>query len=716
MGINALCEKLAVYLTEDNLSAIQSAHKYSESAHSGQTRASGKPYIVHPLTVADILADWRADAPSIIAALLHDVVEDTPITQQQIEDGFGGEIAALVGGLSKIQRLEDMDRDLRDAENFRKLLLAAAKDWRVVFIKLADRLHNMRTLSALASPAKRRLIAEETMNIYAPIAQRLGIYKVQEELQNLCLRYLHPHRFRVLTKALKKSGEHSRAAIESVEQKLHDGMTRHGMIFSMKKRQKNLHSIYRKMERNHLSFSEVEDILGFRLIVKDRAACYQTLGILHELFTPLPHRFRDFIAVPKSNGYQSLHTGLVSEGGVKIDVQIRTAAMHELAEHGLAAHWHYKQGDERPMDEVQTRAMQQLSSLVRLHEENPAPIEFMENIKIDLFPKEMLVITPKGKIVTLPSGATALDMAYAIHTEIGDHAERALINGKPLPLSIALNSGDQVEIITNAAAAPRPHWLTVAKTARARSRIRHVLQNAEDHESAAIGKKLLIAELQRLVPDVKLEEIEESNWHTVLGGNQFKDKTALFQALGLGKLMPEVVARALLKRRVRAAGSHASKMQPILIAGAGRSAIHLSPCCHPLPHEPIVGVLRKERGLIVHSGDCPMIRGSNRRSERWTEVQWSGDAPTHAHRSILVLHCNNYPGLVSAVSGVISGQGINIVTCHFDGGAAERPSMMLELTVEVHTLAELKQLIDNLKKMKEVLTAERKREASSAAA
>ena len=715
MDIGALREKLAAYLPADKLSAVDAAHRYSESAHSGQKRASGKPYILHPLTVADILADWHADAPSIIAALLHDVVEDTPITLEQIKETFGGEIAGMVDGLSKVERLQGIDRDMRDAENFRKLLLAAAADWRVVFIKLADRLHNMRTLSAIASPVRRRLIAGETIEIYAPIAERLGIHPVQEELQNLCFRHLHPHRFRVLTKAMKSSGENSRAAIDGIEATLRDGMARHGLEVAMKKRKKNLYSIYKKMERASLSFAEVEDILGFRIIVKDRAACYQTLGALHELFTPLPHRFRDFIAIPKENGYQSLHTGLISKGGVKIDVQIRTAEMDEIAEHGLAAHWRYKQPGGAAVDEMQARALRQLSSLVQLHAENPAPAEFMENIKVDLFPAEMLVITPKGKIVTLPRGATALDMAYAIHTEIGDHAERAMVNGKPLPLSMPLNSGDQVEIITNPAVAPLPHWLTSAKTARARSRIRHVLRETAEGESASIGRNLLVAEMRRLVPEMELEEIEDDHWRTVLGGNGFKSKDALYRALGLGNLMPEVVARALLRRRVRSgaggSGSEGGGVQPILIAGAGRSAIHLSPCCHPLPMEPIVGLLRKERGLVVHSGDCPAVSGSSKRSGRWTEVQWSLDAATRHHRSIIHLHCNNHPGLISTVSSRISGQGINIVTCHFDGGASERQSILLEMMVEVRTLEELETLLAHLQKIPEVLTAERKRGA-----
>lgn len=705
MAIGALREKLSAYLPADHLAEINAAYKYSEAAHEGQTRASGKPYIVHPLAVADILADWRADAPSLIAALLHDVVEDTPITLEQIQETFGVDIANMVDGLSKIQRLEGIDRDMREAENFRKLLLAAAKDWRVLFIKLADRLHNMRTLAALSSPQRRKKIVGETLDIYAPIAGRLGISKVQEELQNLSFRYLHPHRFRVLNKALKNSGANSRYALEAAETTLRDGLKARGIKFDMEKRRKNLYSIYRKMERNHLSFAQVEDIIGFRVIVADRATCYLTLGVLHELFVPLTHRFRDFIAIPKSNGYQSLHTGLFASGGVRIDVQIRTAAMHEVAEHGLAAHWLYKQQEDH-LDSVQAEALRRLSSLVRLHAENVGPAEFMENVKIDLFPAEMLVITPRGKIIKLPRGATALDMAYAIHTEVGDHAERALINGKPMPLSMRLNSGDQVEIITSPTTSPLPHWLNSVKTGRARSRIRHVLQTTAEAESAAVGRNMLTMAIRRLSDGVDLDDIDDSHWRTVLGGNNFKSRHELFCALGLGKVLPEVIARALLQRRVRSSGGKA-QVQPILIAGAGRSAIHLSDCCYPLPGEPIVGLLRKERGLIIHSGRCPAI-GRNRRSERWIEVQWTVDAAAHLHHSAIHLQCRNRPGLISAASGAISERRINIVTCHFDGGALEHESIALEMIIEVHNLEELDGLLAHLHKRPEVMQAERK--------
>ena len=708
MNISALLEKTGAYLLPENLAQVGEAYEYSKNAHGGQLRASGKPYIQHPLTVADILADWKFDAPSIVAALLHDVVEDTTITLEQIKSAFGGEVALLVDGLSKITRLQDIDRDMREAENFRKLLLAAAADWRVVFIKLADRLHNMRTLSAIASPERRRAIAAETQDIYAPIAGRLGFYRVQEELQNLSLRYLRPHRFRVLTKALKNSSTNNRNAISAIEQAIHAAMEKHGIVYKMENRRKNLFSIYRKMENDRLSFAQVEDIIGFRLMVEDRINCYRVLGVLHETFVPIPERFKDFIAIPKSNGYQSLHTRLLSKTGVKIDAQIRTTAMHEVAEHGLAAHWIYKQSGDK-LDVVQEEALRQLSSLVRLHEENAtAPSDFMENVKIDLSPLEMYILTPKGQILTLPRDATALDMAYLIHTDLGDHAERAIINGQSLPISMRLNSGDQVDIITNPNVSPLPHWLSYAKTARARARIRHILQTTAKQESAAVGKSLLLSTLRKLDFNIQLDDVPERNWRTLLGGNNMKTREELYDALGLGKILPDVAARVLLRRGIKQGESEASEMQPILIAGAGRSAVHLSSCCHPLPFESIIGLLRKERGLVIHSGECLVVRDVNRRSERWIEVQWHEGAGKRLHKGAISLQCHNRPGLITTVSGAISNRDINIVTCNFDGGALEKESMMLDMILEVCNLRQLDELLEALTKMPEVIKAGRK--------
>ena len=461
-AIGALRRKLSGYLPQSRLEEIDAAYRYSENAHSGQTRASGKPFIMHPLTVADILADWRFDTPSIVAALLHDVVEDTPVTLEQIRQTFGGDIAHLVDGLSKIGRLEGIDRQEREAENFRKLLLAASKDWRVIFIKLADRLHNMRTLSAISPSIRRRAIAAETLAVYAPIADRLGFSPVRDELQNLAFCHLRPHRHRILAKALKQSASGSRQTITRIEKEMRAALDKlHLRYAEIEMRKKNLHSIHSKMESKNLSFAQVEDIVGFRVIVGERMECYLAMGKMHEIFLPAPSRFKDYIAIPKSNGYQSLHTTLMSTSGIRVELQIRTRAMHEVAEHGLAAHWIYKQG--AALDKTQQEALARLSSLVRLHTENPVPGEFMEHVKVDLSPAEMYILTPQGKIIILPHGATALDFAYAIHSDVGDHAEHAMINGQKMPMATQLKTGDQVDIETHPDILPLPHWLNMPK-------------------------------------------------------------------------------------------------------------------------------------------------------------------------------------------------------------------------------------------------------------
>ena len=699
-GVAALQRKIGAYLPAAECAEIEGAYKYSESAHSGQFRASGRPYIQHPLTVADILADWRFDAQSIIAALLHDVVEDTPINLPQVREKFGGAIARLVEGLSKMERIEGMDRRTQEAETFRKILLTAADDWRVLFIKLADRLHNMRTLSAISESPRRRRIALETLTIYAPIAERLGFYPVRDELQNLAFRYLRPHRYRVLSKALSNSKAGSRNVIERIEKHIGEALKKRGVQGELEKRRKNLHSIYRKMEKERLSFARVEDIVGFRLIVGGRMECYAALGALHEAFVPVPGRFKDYIAAQKSNGYQSLHTALQTREGVKLEIQIRTRAMHEVAEHGLAAHWMYKQEDARP-DAAQAEAMNRLSSLLRMHAENDAPGDFMEYLRMELSPGEMYVLTPEGEAVRLPPDSTALDFAYAIHTDVGDRAESAVVNGANMPLSRRLQSGDQVSVRTNSDVRPMPHWLGIARTARARSRIRHVLNEASRDDSAVLGRKLLEGALQKI--GASSDEIADEHWRAFLRSRNMEKPEDLYLHIGLGRMLPDIAARALLRRR----GLRGGGIAPVLIAGAGSAAISLSQCCHPLPFESIVGILRKNRGLEIHSDKCPAVRSSGRRSEKWIETAWSEKAAQFSHRGAIILECRNRPGLASAVSSAIGARDINIVKFHFHGGESSRDSIQMETIVEVPSLAELERLLDALLQLPEVIDARR---------
>ena len=703
--------KIGEYVSPDGRREVEDAYNYSKSAHSGQRRASGKPYIQHPLAVADILADWRFDAKSIAAALLHDVVEDTPISLEQVREKFGGAVALLVGGLSKIGRIEGIDRREQEAEAFRKILLAAAGDWRVLFIKLADRLHNMRTLSAIPEPSRRRRIALETLTIYAPIAERLGFSPVKDELQNLSFRYLRPHRYRVLSKAVNRSKANSRHVIARIEEMIRAALDKHEIKGELEKRRKNLHSVYRKMETQRLSFARVEDIIGFRLIVGGRMECYRALGALHEACPPVRERFKDYIAIPKSNGYQSLHTALITKEGVRAEIQIRTRGMHETAEYGLAAHWTYKQG--AAPGAAQREALNRLSSLVRLHAENDAPGDFMEYLRVELSPGEMYVLTPQGEAVRLPPDSTALDFAYFIHTDVGDRAESAVVNGAPMPLSRRLQSGDQVSIKTNPDSRPMPHWLGVAKTARARSRIRQILNAASRGDSIALGKKLLAAALKKIDRAPPLEDIQEDHWRAFLRAKNMEDPDGMFLELGLGKMLPDIAARELLRRQVRR-GDRNARLQPMPIAGAAGAAITLSPCCYPLPFESIVGVLQKNRGLVVHADKCPAVRSLNRRSEKWVDAAWSEKAENALHRSAVVLECRNKTGLAAEISTAIGGQNINIITFNFSGGELARDSIQIETVVEVNSLPELNRLLRVLREIPDVVDA-RRREASKTA-
>ena len=706
-NIVALQRKLGAYIPPAGQREVEDAYNYSKSAHSGQLRASGKPYIQHPLAVADILADWRFDGQSIAAALLHDVVEDTPINLEQVREKFGGAIALLVGGLSKIERIEGIDRRAQEAETFRKILLAATNDWRVLFIKLADRLHNMRTLAAIPEPSRRRRIALETLTLYAPIAERLGFSPVKDELQNLSFRYLRPNRYRVLSKALGLSKASSRHIIARIEETIRAALEKHGIQGELEKRRKNLHSIYRKMETQRLSFAQVEDIIGFRLIVGNRMECYRALGALHESCPPARERFKDYIAIPKSNGYQSLHTALITKEGVRAEIQIRTRGMHEIAEYGLAAHWTYKQGDSSP-DAAQREALNRLSSLVRLHAENDAPGDFMEYLQVELSPGEMYVLTPQGETVRLPPDSTVLDFAYFIHTDVGNRAESATVNGAAMPLSRRLQSGDQVAVKTNPDSRPMPHWLGIARTARARSHIRQVLNAASRDDSIALGRNLLAAALKKIDRAPPLADIQEDHWAAFLRAKNLREPEQLYLDLGLGKMLPDIAARELLRRQTRR--DRKTRVQPLSIAGAAGAAITLSPCCYPLPFESIVGVLQKTRGLVVHSDKCPAVQSLNRRSEKWVDAAWSEKAENNIHRSAVSLECRNKPGLATAVSSAISGLDINIVTFNFNQGELARDSIQMETIVEVRSLPELNRLLRALRQIPDVIDANRRRQ------
>ena len=704
--VAALKRKLATYLPAAELDKVEAAYRYSEAAHAGQRRDSGAPFVSHPATVADILADWRLDSQTVIAALLHDVVEDTPRTLAEVEGAFGGDVARMVDGVSKMERLESRSVEERQAENFRKMLLAVARDFRVIFIKLADRLHNMRTLAAVAAPRRRR-VAAETLDIYAPIAERFGLAAVRDEMQNLAFRHLHPRRWQTLVKALKNSAAGSRRAVARAQATIEKGLAESSVAVRVSSRKKNLYSIYRKMEQNRLSFAEVEDIVGFRIIAPDRLGCYLALGAVHQLFRPVPQKFKDYIAIPKSNGYQSLHTTVVGEAGIKIELQIRTPAMHDAAENGVAAHWLYKQGG-ADASQVQQQANLRLQSLIKLHAENTGAREFLEHVKIDLFPDEIYALTPKGKIVTMPRGATALDFAYAIHTDLGDRASAAKINGQHMPIAAKLETGDMVEVIASDSAAPMPHWLGYVITAKARSHIRHILRTTQGQESAALGRKLLLRALAK--KDATTDDIADEEWRAFLASQNLASREELFRRIGLGTVIAEIAARALIKRAARTrknARRVNGELGPMTIAGAGNTAIRLSQCCRPIPPEPIIAVLQKDKGLIVHSHLCPAALKMNKKSEKWIDVAWDETARARLFHSAISVECENRRGIAGMMTQIISGESVNIVSFNFAGGQLENEYVAMEFVVDIRDEPHLSSLLDALRNCPQVARAER---------
>src|SRR6478672_5520371 len=565
------------YLKPKDVARLAEAYRFSEAAHAGQTRQSGDPYISHPLAVAEILADWHLDGQTLIAALLHDVTEDTSVTKDEISDTFGKPVAELVDGVSKLDKIEFQSAEVAQAENFRKMLLAMARDVRIILIKLADRLHNMRTLGAVP-PAKRRRVARETMEIYAPIANRLGLNTLFHELQELAFSHLYPGRYKVLAKATAAARGNRREMIgrtlEATKKKLADA----AIPATVQGREKHVYSTYRKMIEKHLSFSEVHDIFGLRVVVKDVPACYLALGALHGLYKPIPGKFKDYIAIPKANGYQSIHTDLIGPYGVPVEVQIRTEQMHRLAESGVASHWMYKDETDQ-LSDLQKQTHRWLQSLLEIQNQSGDPREFLEHVKVDLFPDEVYVFTPKGRILSLPRGATTVDFAYAVHTDIGNRCVAAKVNGELVPLRQELRSGDRVEVITASHAKPNPGWLQYVRTGKARSNIRHFLKTMQYEESASLGERLLDQALRALRGTIA--EIDDASWERVVREGGARSKEELLADIGLGKRLPAVVARRLMKGAETREESKTGGS--VTIRGTEGMAVQLASCCRPIP-------------------------------------------------------------------------------------------------------------------------------------
>jgi GTP diphosphokinase / guanosine-3',5'-bis(diphosphate) 3'-diphosphatase len=690
------------YLKPKDVARLADAYRFSEAAHAGQKRQSGDPYISHPLAVAEILAEWHLDGQTLMAALLHDVTEDTSVTKDEISDTFGRPVAELVDGVSKLDKIEFQSAEDAQAENFRKMLLAMARDVRVILIKLADRLHNMRTLGAVP-PAKRRRVARETMEIYAPIANRLGLNTLYHELQELSFMHLYPLRYAVLAKATKAARGNRREMIgrtlEAIKKKLGDG----GIQASVQGREKHVYSTYRKMIEKHLSFSEVHDIFGARVVVKDVSSCYVALGALHALYKPIPGKFKDYIAIPKANGYQSIHTDLIGPYGVPVEVQIRTEEMHHLAEAGVASHWMYKDDSDK-LSELQKQTHRWLQSLLEIQHQSGDPHEFLEHVKVDLFPDEVYVFTPKGRILSLPRGATAVDFAYAVHTDIGNRCVAAKVNGELVPLRTELRNGDRVEIITASHAKPSPGWLQYVRTGKARSNIRHFLKTMQYEESAGLGERLLDQALKALKSG--LAEIDDASWERALRDGGIRSRGELLADIGLGKRLPAVVARRLVKRAEGADEAYAAGS--VTIRGTEGMAVQLASCCRPIPGDAIVGSIKKGQGLVVHASDCGgIVRSRKKEPEQWIDVDWD-TRTSRLFQAAINVTVENQRGVLAKVASEIAEAASNI-----DAISMEEDRFMyttMRLVLEVANRQHLARVMRALRRLPDVKRISRMRE------
>ncbi len=661
----ALSEVLA-YLPKGDLKLVREAFKFADAAHLGQFRASGEPYITHPIAVAGLCAGWRLDAQAIMAALMHDAMEDCGVTKPELIERFGAPTAELVDGLTKLDKLQFSTREESQAESFRKMLLAMTRDVRVILVKLADRLHNMRTMAAMA-PAKRGRIARETLDIYAPIAHRLGLNQVYRELQELSFAHLHPWRHAAVNKAVQRSRGWRRDIVERVEREVHQAFEDSRLKVGISGREKTAYSIYRKMREKHSSFAQVNDLFGFRVVVPDTIDCYTALGVLHQLYKPVPGRFKDYIAIPKANGYQSLHTTLVSPLGTAVEFQIRSQAMDAVAESGIAAHWMYK-SKESAHDAQQLGAMW-LKSLIDIQDETRDPAEFLEHVKIDLAPDSVYVFTPKSRILALPRGATPVDFAYAIHSDVGDHCVAAQVNGEAVALSTELRSGDVVEVTTSPSAKPNPAWLNFVSTGRARSKIRHFLKTLEQEESYLMGERLLTQALRAeglVMPDTSGDDAPaEVTWAALVRWAGSRNRSELFTDIGTGRKIATIVAKRLARLLVEAGqrpdaitlsmGRFAASAEDaghglVLLDGSEGASVKYAPCCRPIPGDAVVGYLGRGEGLTVHTAECSVARKLGQRdSEHWMSVDWA-EEPVRPFETAISTVLHNGKGVLAQVA------------------------------------------------------------------
>jgi guanosine-3',5'-bis(diphosphate) 3'-pyrophosphohydrolase len=687
------------YLSNDLLETIQRAYQIAKNAHQGQLRTAGDPYITHPLAVAGILADMHMDQPTLIAALLHDVIEDTPVTKEELTQQFGAEVSELVDGVSKLTQIEFSNKAEAHAENFRKMVLAMARDIRVIIIKLADRLHNMRTLEPLPLPKQRR-IARETLDIFAPLANRLGMHEISLELEELSFARLYPLRYRVLEKAIADIRGNRKEIMGEIQAKLTEGLKKSQLLYyEITGRAKHLYSIYKKMRGKHTAFEDIMDVYAFRVVVDSVDSCYRALGVAHSLYKPIPERFKDYIAIPKANGYQSLHTTLFGAHGLPIEIQIRTREMEQMASSGIAAHWLYKLGEEAA-GKSQLRAQRWVKNLLEMQQRTGSSLEFIENVRIDLFPDEVYVFTPQGDIMELPIHATPVDFAYAVHTDVGNTCVAARIDRQLAPISTPLISGQTVEIITAPGARPNPAWLRFVTTAKARSGIRHFIKTQQRAESIVLGEQLLNKALAKFGLTVK--KLPATSVELILQEMKFPTVEDLLEDIGLGNRIALLVANRLLAM-MEQKETHVGEIPeptPLIIHGTEGMVVNFASCCYPIPGDAIVGVLSTGQGIIVHIEHCPHIAKLRRYPERWVPVRWAEQVQGEFMVPIR-LEIINQRGVLANLALVISQAGGNIDDINVDERGKQHYLVTIKLLVQdrVH----LANILRQLRRLKQII-------------
>ncbi|MCL1058433.1 bifunctional GTP diphosphokinase/guanosine-3',5'-bis pyrophosphate 3'-pyrophosphohydrolase [Shewanella gelidimarina] len=695
-----LKESASGYLEPEQVALLKQAYQVARDAHEGQMRTSGEPYITHPVAVARILADMRLDHETLMAALLHDTIEDTPVTKEELAEKFSESIAELVEGVSKLDKLKFRDKKEAQAENFRKMMMAMTQDIRVILIKLADRTHNMRTLGALR-PDKRRRIARETLEIYAPIANRLGIHNIKCELEELGFQAYYPMRYRVLREVVKAARGNRKELIQSIEAAVATRLDDTGLEGTVKGREKNLYSIYNKMRNKELQFQEVMDIYAFRVIVDSIDTCYRVMGAMHGLYKPRPGRFKDYIAIPKANGYQSLHTSLFGPHGVPVEIQIRTEDMDQMADKGVAAHWLYKKGSSAEQGTTtQVRARKWMQSLLELQQSASTSFEFVENFKTELFPEEIYVFTPEGRILELPDGATAVDFAYEVHTDVGNTCVGARVNRQAYPLSQALISGQTVEIITAKGARPNAAWLNFVVTGKARSKIRQLLRSLKGEDAILLGKRLL----NHALGETKLDDLSKEHIDKVVNDTKHDTLDELLADIGLGNAMSIVIAQRLRGDQVDTQEHRESYTMPI--RGADGMLVTFANCCRPIPGDAVIAHVSPGKGLVVHMESCANIRGYQGEPDKYIPVQWDS-AEGVEYQANLRVEIVNHQGALAKITSIVAAEGSNIhnlTTEERDGRV-----FLINLRISVRDRIHLANVMRRIRVLPEVLRTSRNR-------